>query len=243
MNDPHISRISTIWTLVRQAHGAADGQSRETAQERVLALYSGAIYRYLLKLLGDSQAADEVFQEFALGFVQGRFRHAAPEKGRFRDYVKTSVVRLVQRYRQQRRRDDRHVELAQDVVSAEAPPDDSLDAAFRDSCREELLAKTWERLRSEQEEAGHAYYTVLDYRARHPDATSEQAALELSANSDVRGSISPAALRKTLQRARTRFGELLIDEVRRLLMSEREEDVEQELADLQLLAWCQPTRR
>lgn len=238
MTTPHISRISTIWTLVRQAHASADGPSRETAQEQLLERYSGAIYRYLLKLEGNPEAADELFQEFAIGLIQGRYRHANPEKGRFRDYVKTSVIRLVHRHRRQQPKNVLLGEGIEDAASSELPPSESLESAFRDSCREELLATTWQRLRSEQESAGHVYFTVLDYRARNPDATSDQAAADLSRETHGRSSFTAASVRKTLQRARVRFAELLLDELRSLLGSRAAEDLEQELIDLQLHPWC-----
>ncbi len=237
MSTPHISRISTIWTLVRQAHASADGELRESAQEELLERYSGAIYRYLLKLEGNVEAADELFQEFAVGFIQGRYRHANPEKGRFRDYVKTSVIRLVQRHRRQQPRDLLVGEGVPDAVSPELTPNESLELAFRESCREELLAEAWQRLRLEQETEGHNYFTVLDYRARNPDATSDQAAADLSR--EVPGSsFTAASVRKTLQRARVRFAEILLDQLRSLLDSDSVEDLEQELVDLQLHAWC-----
>lgn len=238
MSTPHISRISTIWTLVRQAHASADGELRESAQEQLLERYSGAIYRYLLKLEGNAEAADELFQEFAVGFIQGRYRHANPEKGRFRDYVKTSVIRLAHRHRRQQPKDLLVGEGVPEVVSPELPPNEADEIAFRDSCREELLAEAWQRLSREQETDGHAYFTVLDYRARNPESTSEQAAADLSREAQGRGSFTAASVRKTLQRARVRFAEILLEQVRSMLGSDSVEDLEQELVDLQLHAWC-----
>ena len=101
MDEDHISRISTIWTDVLQAHGD-DEQAARAAQSDVMQRYSGAIHRYLLKVLGNEEAADEVFQRFALAFIRGDFRRAAPDRGRFRDYIKVSILRLVSKYRRQR---------------------------------------------------------------------------------------------------------------------------------------------
>src|SRR5687768_14357720 len=72
-----ISRSETMWTLVHQAHEPEQAEMAR-AQEAVLQRYTGAIYRYLLGVLRDTNAADEVFQEFALKFVRGAFRHADP---------------------------------------------------------------------------------------------------------------------------------------------------------------------
>ena len=83
-------------------------QSRsESAQAEVLKRYCAAIYRYALKALGDADLADEACQEFAMRFVRGDFRHADPDRGRFRDYVKTAVIHLlgeIRRREQTRRR-------------------------------------------------------------------------------------------------------------------------------------------
>jgi RNA polymerase sigma-70 factor (ECF subfamily) len=98
-----ISRIETAWTLVREAHQPAEeGVAR--AQEALLTRYTGAIYRYLLGVLRDANAADEVFQEFALKFVRGAFRNADPERGRFRDFVKKALWNLIHDHRNKARK-------------------------------------------------------------------------------------------------------------------------------------------
>jgi hypothetical protein len=55
-----------------------------------------------------------------------------------------------------------------------------------------------------------------------------------------------AGIRKTLQRARQRFAELLFEEVASSLESRELDDVEEELIDLELLPYCRsalPRRR
>lgn len=70
----HISRIPTAWTMVREAHG--DHTQVQLAQQQLLDRYGGAIKRYALSALRDEDAADEVYQEFALRFVRGDFGNA-----------------------------------------------------------------------------------------------------------------------------------------------------------------------
>src|SRR5262249_46397482 len=93
-----LGEISTLWGLI----GVAAGNSPEAvgaAQEALLERYGGAVRRYLLGALRDPDAAAEVFQEFALRFVRGDlFKNASPERGRFRDFVKTSVFHLIVDY-------------------------------------------------------------------------------------------------------------------------------------------------
>ena len=57
--------------------------------------YGGAVHRYLLASLRDVDAADELAQEFALRFLRGDFKNADPGKGRFRDFLKRAVYRLM----------------------------------------------------------------------------------------------------------------------------------------------------
>ncbi len=64
-------------------------------RDQLMCRYAGAVHRYLLKALGDSDAAAELNQEFALRFLRGDFRHGDPIRGRFRDYVKRTVQNLM----------------------------------------------------------------------------------------------------------------------------------------------------
>src|SRR4051812_10699254 len=82
-----LSQLSTCWTLVAQAH-AGDAGVEAAAQAALLQRYQSAVYRYLLGAVRDPDTADELFQEFALRFVRGDFRHADATRGRFRNYVK-----------------------------------------------------------------------------------------------------------------------------------------------------------
>src|SRR5438045_2159010 len=90
----HLSRIQTAWTLVFQAH---QGQGSEdlAAQQQLVLRYHGAVYRYLLGMLRDPGVAEELAQEFAVRFLRGDFKEAHPQRGRFRDFLKTSLRHVV----------------------------------------------------------------------------------------------------------------------------------------------------
>src|SRR5437879_1637637 len=95
--DPRLSHISTLWTLVEQAHrGPADAIG--PAQRLLLERYAAVVHRYLGGALRDADAADELFQEFCLRFLRGDFRRADPQRGRFRDFLRTALVNLVVDY-------------------------------------------------------------------------------------------------------------------------------------------------
>src|SRR5271165_5917650 len=99
--DAHLSEISTAWTLVGQAHGGT-AEARLAAQAALFQRYRRAVYRYLQAALNDAHAADDVFQEFSLKFVRGDFRGADPERGRFRNFLKTSLSNMIVNRRKQR---------------------------------------------------------------------------------------------------------------------------------------------
>src|SRR6516162_4885261 len=96
-----LSRISTIWEALRQAHEGTGGAAEE-ARRLLVERYGGAVYRYLHAALRDPHAAEDLTQEFALRLVRGDFRKVNAERGRFRDYVKTVLFRLVSRHRKRR---------------------------------------------------------------------------------------------------------------------------------------------
>ena len=48
-DDLHISRIMTAWSMVREAHG--DHTAVQSAQQRLLDRYGGAVRRYALSAL------------------------------------------------------------------------------------------------------------------------------------------------------------------------------------------------
>ncbi len=239
-HDDHLSRITTLWTMVRKAHGENASEIND-AQSRIIERYSGAVYRYLLAVLRDQDAADEVFQEFALRLVRGGFRNANQERGRFRDYVKVAVLRLVTDHHRKRQRDAKCGALGdeyRDVPEHNIELDDDSEQAFVASCRDEFLGRAWRALRAGEEQSGQLLFTVLDYRARHPDTTSQQVADALNRRLQPEKPLTAAGIRKTLERARVRFSDLLLDEVAQTLDDSESDAIEQELVDLELHSYC-----
>jgi len=79
-----LSRISTRWSVLRQAHQGPEDAAAAARQE-LMQRYCGAVYRYLLSAVRDPHTAEDLTQEFALRFVGGHFHRADPSRGRFRD--------------------------------------------------------------------------------------------------------------------------------------------------------------
>ncbi len=230
-----LSRIETIWTMLADAQAVSlRGSSKLALIER----YRGAAYRYLLGATRNADAADEVFQEFAVRVLQGAFEKANPEKGRFRDYLKTTLYHLVADYQNRQRRIPKQLDTA--VVQPEAPPADEAesDRRFLQSWCEELLSRAWADLSEAQRQGGQPYFSVLKFRAAHPEATSTAMAEQLNALLKPTSPYTDTALRKVLQRARAHFADVLLEEVERSLGEPTIDALEQELIDLDLLAYC-----
>src|SRR5262245_48183511 len=93
-----LSRIATLWSLVRRAHQEPDAETM-TARQQLLERYGRAIHRYLLGALRDDDAANDLMQDFVLRFLSGDFHRADQYRGRFRDYLRTALIRMVGRHR------------------------------------------------------------------------------------------------------------------------------------------------
>jgi RNA polymerase sigma-70 factor (ECF subfamily) len=227
-----LSNITTLWTMVLRGHQDS-GDEAAAARRQVLERYLVPVYRYLLGALRDADAADELFQDFALRFVRGDFKRADPDRGRFRDFVRTSLVHLVLNY-QQRQRKPRPLPLAEDV--AEPAESRQADEEFIDGCREELLRRAWSALEAFEQQSGKPFFAILQLRAGHPELSSTEMAEQLGAR--LGKTFTSDAVRQTLHRAREKFAELLIGETGLSLETEDEDRIEQELLDLGLFAYC-----
>jgi len=232
-----LSRISTVWTLLAHAHGGTDEAARD-ARFALVQRYQGAAYRYLLGAVRDPDAADDLFQEFALRFAQGAFRGADPARGRFRDYLKSTLFHLIIDYQKRQRAGPLPLdtEVVQPEAAAEGPAES--DRRFLESWRDELLARAWADLSEAQNRGGQPFHSVLRFRAENPEATSAAMAARLTEQLRPEQPFTETSIRKTLQRARAQFADLLLEDVARSLGGPTDEELEQELIDLGLLPYC-----
>ena len=238
-DDLHLSRIPTVWSMVRRAHD--DHTAVQSAQQSLLDRYGGAVRRYALAALRDEDAADEVLQEFALRFVRGDFASADPERGRFRAFVKTVVYRLIVDYQRRGKRQLRegpmHSNISEPEDAGNSPNEDD-DRMFRASWRDELLAAAWEKLAEDEQQSGKPHHTVLRYRVDHPEFRSPELAAGLSEK--LGKPVNAGAARVLLHRARDAFADLLLAEVTESLAEGSLDEAEQELIELDLLEYCRP---
>ena len=222
-----LSRMSTQWTLLAQAH-AGPGDEAVEAQRRLMQRYCGAAYRYLLAAVRDENAAMDLCQEFAVRFLRGDFRRAAADRGRFRDYVKTSLRHLVTDYHRARQAGP------QDLPPELAAPQATIEDDFLAGWREELLSKAWETLATNHP----TFNAVLRAHAERQDASAAELAADLGETTGR--PLTAGNVRVMLHRARTRFAEFLVAEVAQSLDQPTPSELADELEVLGFLKLCRP---
>jgi RNA polymerase sigma factor (sigma-70 family) len=219
----HLTELETCWTTVRNAH--TPGPVGELAMRELIGRYHDAVERYLRLKLRDKNLADEVFQEFWTKLLTHKLAGADHTKGRFRDYLRTVLHRLI-------------IDHFRGRKLQSLPPGDLIDPSRPDAdydrvWREAVIKRVWSRL--ETYEAGtpkNRYASVLHLRVNNPKASIDEISQRLSQQTEMR--ITPEAFRKTLQRARGKFLELLIQELRETIHPANLEDIEAEIFDLGL---------
>jgi RNA polymerase sigma-70 factor (ECF subfamily) len=232
--DERLSHIPTQWSVIVRAHQGTPEAVPATGQ--LLERYRRPIYRYLLACVRGLDAAEELFQEFALRFVRGDFKNADPGRGRFRYYLKTVLRHLVVDHRRKQERDSHEPLPTSDVGpetdSGAAEP----EAELMEEWRKELLRRVWEALLQWESRTRQPYYTVLQLRAEHPDLRTAQIAARLTVQ--LGQAVTAEWVYKKLHFAREKFSDLLLEEVARTLAQPTVENLEQELLDLGLLEHC-----
>jgi RNA polymerase sigma factor (sigma-70 family) len=236
-SNPRLSDIQTLWSVVCQAHQESGGVAA-TARRQLLERYGGAARRYLLGVLRDPEAADEVFQELAVRLLQGDLHRADRQCGRFRDFLKGALFHLIAQYRRRERRQPGSLPADYPEPAASSSAFLPEDEGFRISWRDELLARAWTALERFEHQTGRPFYTVLRFRAEHADLTSAQLAAALG--EQLRRPLTAAGIRQTLHRAREQFADFLLEEVTQALQEPTEEHLYQELNDLGLWDYCRP---
>lgn len=231
----HISGMETYWEVIRKAHDGAPDEVR-AAQHEILQRYRPAIYRYLLACLGNADSADEVLANFDHRFIRGDFRNADPEKGRFRDLLKKALYHLVIDFHKSKKGKIQNLspEGAENLAVQDSTYDS--DRQFLDTWRATLLNKTWDALLSEERRTGRPLHTVLHFRAGHAEMRSAEMAVELGGRLNQK--VTADWVRQWLHRARERFAELLLEEVKVSLHEPTPDTVEEELIDLHLFEYC-----
>jgi RNA polymerase sigma-70 factor (ECF subfamily) len=216
-----LEEISTRWSLIANPL-------------QFVLRYSPAVRRYLRAILRDSHDADDVAQTFLTRMVGRPFTPDRVSKGRFRDYLK-AVLRnaAIDFFRQSGRAPTEAADLSR-IAAPET--EQAADRAWLAEWRSCLLERTWEGLdRIERESPESLAFTVLRLAVDHPDEDSP--ALAARASAMTGRPIRPEALRKQLSRARRRFAQILVDEIKKTLERPGAAEVVEELAHLELMEY------
>ena len=88
-----LSETPTCWTTITSAH--TPGPTREKAMHELISRYHDAVDRYLRLKLRDKELANDVCQEFWTKLLSNKLAGADKSKGRFRDYLRTVLHRLI----------------------------------------------------------------------------------------------------------------------------------------------------
>ena len=93
MTEERLTEIPTSWTTISSAH--TPGPKAQAAMEDLVGQYHDAVTRYIHLKVRDKHLADEVLQEFWTKLLAGKLAGADKSKGRFRDYLRTVLHRLI----------------------------------------------------------------------------------------------------------------------------------------------------
>jgi RNA polymerase sigma-70 factor (ECF subfamily) len=221
-----LRELETCWTTVRKAHGDVS-DAAHPARQALLECYGGAVYRYLHGAIRNPEAVSELWQEFALKMLRGDFHRVDPDRGRFRDYIRSVLMNMIRKhFRAQQQRPQPLIGECDVVADGTALP------SFEDWLREEVLTRTWGRL----EQSQPRYHAVLKLRTENSGLSSSELAERLT---ETTGTTWKAdQVRKTIERARTTFVDLMLAEVSSSYRCTDDDDLWQTLDGLDLLKYC-----
>ncbi|MGC8643921.1 MAG: RNA polymerase sigma factor [Isosphaeraceae bacterium] len=223
MAEERLTQIPTNWTTISSAH--TPGPDSQKAMNELVGRYHDAVTRYIYLKVRDKNLADEVLQEFWTKLLTGKLAGADKTKGRFRDYLRTVLHRLIIDHFRSRKLQP----LPPGDLLDSTKPDDDFNRVWRDA----VLSRVWSRLETYQAATPkNRYASVLQLRRDYPKASIEEIAERLSKLTGT--PVTPEAFRKNLQRARAKFIDLLILELRETIHPTNNEDVEAEIFDLGL---------
>lgn len=226
-----LAGIPTSWTLVMRAHNGDDTLAT-SARFRLLDQYSQAAWRYLLGITRNQATAEDLFQDFVVRMLQGSFGKVTPAKGRFRDYLKTALINLVNDYFRNR---STHVGI-HDQIMAQPIENADQNHDFDVRWRQELLRRTWQQLQQRHP----LMYDVLKTHVNDPESSTSEKAEQIERL--LSAPFTANRFRVTLHRAREKFSRMLEREVAATLESPGEDQLFDELKQLRLLSYCRHRR-
>lgn len=169
---------TTRWSLV-QAAGTGDAQAR-AALEELCRIYRPAVLAWLRGRGHGRSDAEDLTQGFFARFIEKRLHEtAAPERGRFRTYLRTALHHFVvnaAEYEHAARRHAGQPASELDPADLAAADSEAPDRAFERAWALALVQRAMQRLRRETEAAGKAeLFARLQDVLVEPPASQEYA--------------------------------------------------------------------
>jgi RNA polymerase sigma factor (sigma-70 family) len=127
-------------------------------------VYQLPIRKFFMCLCGNAHDADEQSQEFAVKFLTGAFDSFKPEKGRFRDYLKTALRNQVKR--SYKKGADFAVPISEDMDAADPNALQPIENALRefDTIEGEQIKQLVEdEMRSDEADGKNQFHSVLQF--------------------------------------------------------------------------------
>jgi RNA polymerase sigma factor (sigma-70 family) len=234
----NLSQLSTVWTDLHAAH-TADAVKAKAAQERLLERYGPAIRRYLQGATRDTHAADDLSQEFAVRLVSGNFGGVSADRGRFRNFLKTVLYRLVVDWQRRQKRlapSPEALGLPEPAAVADAAPFAEAEAEYLAACKQELFEQAWAGLKESEARRGKPLYAVLRLRTDQPDLRSADLANRLTA--ELGRPLTAGQVRKYLLEARDRLADGLVTAAALSLEAPTADLLAEDLDELGLGEYC-----
>jgi RNA polymerase sigma factor (sigma-70 family) len=236
MTPERIEQMHTQWSLIRRALTVGTPESADEARQQLVMHYAPAVRKYVGTILRHTQDAQEQAHDVVVRLLRGDFAGADPNQGRFRDLLKTAIRNMV-RHHWEKRNVRKGIGLDLERIEATDAAEDEWQRTWQAT----VVDHAWAILKeAEEEKQGLPAYTALKVRTLHPEESSEQLAARLSA---ITGTVVRSdAYRQMLRRARVKFAEALVAEIRMGLDDPTDEQVHAELAALELLEYVQDSR-
>lgn len=230
----HLGNIQTQWSMVRQAHQSTEDQDGSSARQQLVMRYAPAIRKFVQVVVKDNHLADELSQDAIMRLLKGDFSGADPNRGRFRDLLKTAI-RNMARNHWAKEKVRASVDFEIEELGGESEGQSELDQEWTRQCRDAALSVAWDKLRQFEESTPENFgYTALQLRSQFPDADSKRLAELVSEK--VGKAVKSDSLRQQIRRARLRFAEYLVADIADGLADPTPDNIREELVSLGLFS-------
>ena len=230
-DDPGKWFATTHWSVVMAAGATASPRAAE-ALEQLCRTYWYPLYAYVRRQGQGVEDARDLTQAFFAHFLaRNQFRHADPERGKFRSFLLTSLKYFLAHEWERTRaakRGGKHTFISTEVLDAESrykqePASDlTPDKVFEQRWALTLFQKALGRLRDEYTTEGKTqHFEELKNFLTEPPAEGAYAAVA------ARLGLSNNAVATAVRRLRQQYGELVREEIAHTVA--RPEEVQDEL--------------